>query len=121
MKLLDPATEKIADDSMSVLRSYNLAGSYGLFRRMTGVNGRGELSMYGSDDGHTWKIYEFYHKPTKTDKIPTFIAPHQPRLDWQMWFSALSNSPTNRDAYLQMMIFRLLHGSESVQALLGTR
>lgn len=85
---------------------------------MTGVDGRYELVLYGSDDNEKWKVYEFKHKPTKSDKMPTFVAPHQPRLDWQLWFSALSKKAGGvRDLYLQMLLYRILTGSESVKAL----
>ena len=105
---------KIAESSQTVLRSYNLASSYGLFRRMTGVEGRDELVIYGSDDNKDWKLYEFYHKPTRSDKMPTFIAPHQPRLDWQLWFSALNHGMTARDTYLSILLYRLFSNSRSV-------
>jgi hypothetical protein len=118
MKIFDSWLHKAGDDYMSILRSYNLASNYGLFRRMTGTEGREELFIYGSFDRHEWKLYEFRHKPTRTNKMPTQIAPHQPRLDWQMWFSALNKSPSTRDIYLNMLVFRLLSNSKSVLELL---
>lgn len=56
--------------------------------RMTGVGGRPELIFEGSDDLQKWTEYEFYYKPGKLDEISPFIVPHQPRLDWQLWFAA---------------------------------
>jgi hypothetical protein len=47
---------------------------------------RQELRIFGSYDGHTWEPYEFRYKPDVLDKAPEFIVPHQPRLDWMMWF-----------------------------------
>jgi hypothetical protein len=85
---------------------------------MTGVNGRYELLVYGSDDGEEWKVYEFMHKPTKLKSMPSFIAPHQPRLDWQMWFSALSPNLAPNNTYLYSFLFRILNGSKSVLSLL---
>jgi hypothetical protein len=55
---------------------------------MTGVGGRPELIFEGSDDLQKWTEYEFYYKPGKLDEISPFIVPHQPRLDWQLWFAA---------------------------------
>ena len=43
------------------------------------------------------------------------VAPHQPRLDWQMWFAALRPPPTWFVAFLA----RLLEGSPDVLKLLG--
>lgn len=72
---------------------FHLSNSYGLFRRMTGVGGRPELIFQGSNDGKTWLDYEFHYKPGNTSSIPGFIMPHQPRLDWQLWFAALTDKP----------------------------
>jgi len=61
--------------------------TYGLFAVMT--TSRPEIIVEGSDDGLTWKTYEFKWKPGDLARRPGFAAPHQPRLDWQMWFAAL--------------------------------
>jgi hypothetical protein len=42
--------------------------------------------------------------------------PHQPRLDWQMWFAALGGARDN--PWIIMLTWRLLEGSPSVLALL---
>ena len=47
---------------------------------------RQELRIFGSYDGQTWQPYAFYYKPDAPDRAPQFIVPHQPRLDWMMWF-----------------------------------
>jgi predicted DCC family thiol-disulfide oxidoreductase YuxK len=72
------------------LRSVN---RYGLFAVMT--TRRPEIVVEGSDDGRTWKEYEFRWKPGDVRRRPGFVAPHQPRLDWQMWFAALGSLEEN--------------------------
>jgi hypothetical protein len=47
---------------------------------------RQELRIFGSYDGRTWQAYELRYKPEALDRAPPFIVPHQPRLDWMMWF-----------------------------------
>jgi Lipase maturation factor len=47
---------------------------------------REELQIEGTADGTTWKTYEFRYKPGALDVAPRWVAPHQPRLDWMMWF-----------------------------------
>ena len=47
---------------------------------------RQELKIFGSTDGRTWQAYAFRYKPDAPDRAPQFIVPHQPRLDWMMWF-----------------------------------
>ena len=76
-------------------RAYQLAepfrtvNGYGLFAIMT--KERPEIQVEGSRDGIDWKAYEFRYKPGDPSRRPGFVAPHQPRLDWQMWFAALSD------------------------------
>jgi hypothetical protein len=77
---------------------------------------RPEIVLQGSDDGKTWHTYEFAYKPTDVHVNPSFVAPHQPRLDWQMWFAAL-------DSWQQPWFLRLVDGlhrhEPAVLALLG--
>lgn len=71
-------------EPMSGFRSIN---AYGLFQRMT--TERPEIEIEVSDDGLLWLPLHFKWKPGPLDRNPGQIAPHQPRLDWQMWFAAL--------------------------------
>jgi lipase maturation factor 1 len=87
---------------------------YGLFRVMT--RPRYELIVEGSNDGATWLPYEFKWKPGDVKRRPRFVAPHQPRLDWQMWFAALSEARQN--PWFVNFCVRLLQGSPEVLALL---
>ena len=66
---------------------FHLVNSYGLFRRMTET--RPEIIIEGSNDGKNWRAYQFIWKPGDLSRAPRVNAPHQPRLDWQMWFEAL--------------------------------
>lgn len=92
-----------------------LVGSYGLFAVMTTT--RPELIVEGSDDGETWRPYEFRWKPGDVARAPSFVAPHQPRLDWQMWFAALGTY--ERSPWMLSFLDRLLRGSADVSALLA--
>src|SRR5678815_5340818 len=80
--------------AMQGLAPFNLVSGYGLFAVMT--TERPEIIIQGSDDGRTWKNYEFRYKPGDLHRPPPFVAPHQPRLDWQMWFAALQGPPGPR-------------------------
>ena len=89
--------------------------SYGLFAVMTTT--RPEIIVEGSNDGKNWLAYEFKWKPGDLKKHPAFVAPHQPRLDWQMWFAALGSYREN--PWLVSFIERLLEGRQEVLELLG--
>jgi lipase maturation factor 1 len=89
--------------------------SYGLFRVMT--TSRSEIIVEGSDDGRTWRAYEFKYKPGDVTRRPGFVEPHQPRLDWQMWFAALSTYEAT--PWFESFLARLLEGSPDVLGLLA--
>ncbi|KAI1888010.1 hypothetical protein AGOR_G00180640 [Albula goreensis] len=91
---------------------YQLANSYGLFRRMTGVGGRPEVVIEGSMDRVTWTEIEFMYKPGNVSGPPPVVAPHQPRLDWQMWFAALR--PHMHSPWFTGLVHRLLLGKKDV-------
>lgn len=89
------------------------ANGYGLFRVMT--TERVEIVIEGSADGVTWLPYEFRYKPGDPLRRPGFVEPHQPRLDWQMWFAALSSY--DQTPWFQALLIRLLQGAPDVGAL----
>ncbi len=99
------------DGWLAPFRSFN---GYGLFAVMT--TDRREIIVEGSNDGVNWLPYEFKYKPGDVNRRPAFVAPHQPRLDWQMWFAALGNYQQN--PWFVNFCERLLQGSPEVLALL---
>ena len=106
-----PLVEPLAG-FIAPLRSVN---SYGLFAVMTTT--RPEIIVEGSDDGATWMAYEFEYKPGDLQRRPPWVAPHQPRLDWQMWFAALGQY--EGEPWFRNFCLRLLEGSPHVTRLLA--
>jgi lipase maturation factor 1 len=98
------------------LRPFVLVNSYGLFANMT--TRRPEIIVEGSHDGLEWIAYEFRWKPGNLRTPPPQVAPHQPRLDWQMWFAALGHYRAN--PWFIAFLNRLLEGSPDVLRLLKT-
>lgn len=97
----------------SVLDTYRIANAYHLFASMTLI--RREAVIEGSDDGQTWQEYEFRYKPGDVSRPPPFVAPHQPRVDFQLWFLLLGQrwgAP-----YFDRLLQRLLTAPESVAPL----
>ena len=74
---------------LRVVAPLQLVNSYGLFAVMT--THRDELVVEGSADGVEWQELPFKFKPQRLDAAPRWAAPFQPRLDWQMWFAALTS------------------------------
>jgi len=107
--LFSPAV--VVHQWLSSCRSFN---SYGLFAVMTTT--RPEIIIEGSRDGINWVPYEFKYKPGDVRRRPGFVAPHQPRLDWQMWFAALGT--WRQHPWVLSLATRLAHDSPEVLALL---
>src|SRR5437867_4344434 len=95
------------------LEPFRIVNGYGLFRVMT--KERGEIVIEGSADGIDWLPYEFKWKPGDVMRAPGWCAPHQPRLDWQMWFAALG-SPREKLWFYNLEIC-LLEGKTDVTRL----
>jgi lipase maturation factor 1 len=93
---------------------FHVANRYGLFAVMTTT--RPEIIVEGSEDGQDWRPYEFKYKPGDLRRAPPWVAPHQPRLDWQMWFAALGGDDT--EPWFRRFLDRLLEGSSDVLQLL---
>jgi hypothetical protein len=94
---------------------FRSVNTYGLFAVMTTT--RPEIIVEGSDDGIEWKAYEFAYKAGDLRRRPPWVAPHQPRLDWQMWFAALGG--WDDEPWFQSFCQRLLEGSPDVLRLLA--
>jgi len=95
---------------------FETINAYGAFANMTKT--RPEIIVEGSDDGVTWLAYDFYWKPGRLDVRPKWVAPLQPRLDWQMWFAALGSC--GNDEFLFSLQRHLMLGTPEVLALLPT-
>ena len=96
------------------LSPFRLVSGYGLFARMTTT--RPEIVAEGSNDRVTWLPYEFRWKPGDLSRRPGFVQPHMPRLDWQMWFAALSDP--GGPPWFRNFLAQLLQGAPDVLALL---
>jgi len=97
------------------LQPFYIANGYGLFRVMT--KERPEIQVEGSADGIDWIAYEFRWKPGDVNRAPRWCAPHQPRLDWQMWFAALGGP--RQEQWFGNFVVRLLENDPSVTRLLA--
>ena len=118
------------------LQPYGFANGYGLFRRMTGVGSspgknsvgwaglppsiveRPEVVLeYQQREEGEWKELEFRWKPRSSKLLPKQMAPHQPRLDWQMWFAALGGIQSN--PWLINLVKKILGRCEPVLNLIS--
>jgi predicted DCC family thiol-disulfide oxidoreductase YuxK len=92
----------------------HIVSGYGLFAVMT--TQRDEIVIQGSNDGVEWREYEFRYKPGDLARRPRWNIPHQPRLDWQMWFAALDDP--QRLPWFPHFLAAVLTNEPAVMALL---
>ena len=104
-------------------RSFNrfdLVNTYGAFGSVG--RERDEIIFEGTQDSiitgdTTWKEYEFIAKPGNPNRRPPFVAPYQPRIDWQIWFAAMA-SPAEYPWTLHF-VWKLLHNDPGTLSLLA--
>jgi hypothetical protein len=97
----------------------HIVNTYGAFGSITRT--RYEIVIEGTDEAAItpqtkWREYEFKGKPGDPSKRPPQVAPYHLRLDWLMWFEAMS--PTPHSGWFRSLILRLLEGDPSVASLL---
>jgi len=109
----------------TAIAPFDLVNGYGLFAVMTTT--RPEIVLEGRRRGGLWREYVFRDQPGPLGRPPPQVTPHMPRLDWQMWFAALTaeralsvGAPLSAryDPWLLAFVSRLLAGSAPVTALL---
>jgi hypothetical protein len=99
---------------------FHLVGTYGAFGSVTRI--REEVVIEGTDDptpteATDWREYQFKAKPGDVRRRPPQVAPYHLRLDWLMWFAALS--PARAEPWLGDLVDRLLEGDPATLRLLG--
>ena len=124
---------------LRTIERQSFSSGYGLFRRMTGVGtlpanvdgpsgwagvdpsvvARPEIILEAQtdDSNEQWRELSFRWKPGPVDAMPLQVAPHQPRLDWRMWFAALGS--VGHNPWLVSFIDKLLHGCPAVVDLIN--
>ena len=108
---------QLMNSSYDPLDLVNTYGAFGTVGRE-----RDEIIFEGTNDavitGDTkWKEYEFKAKPGDPNRPPPFIAPYQPRIDWQIWFAAMS-SPSEYPWTLHF-VWKLLHNDPATLSLIA--
>jgi len=98
---------------------YHLVNSYGAFGGIG--RSRREVVIEGTDDAEitaetVWKEYEFKGKPGSVGRLPRQWAPYHLRLDWLMWFAALS--PAYAQPWFDAFLERLLRNDRPTLRLL---
>jgi hypothetical protein len=90
-----------------------LVNTYHLFASITRERVEPQFEV---DSGSGWRPLHLRHKPGDPHRRPDFVAPHQPRVDFQLWFHGLSFRQ-GRPLYVTMLLERLCSDPAAVAPL----
>ncbi len=96
-----------------LINTYGAFGTVGRTRREVVIEGTDEPKL---TDQTVWKEYEFKGKPGSVRRVPPQWAPYHLRLDWLMWFAAIS--PHYAYPWLRPFMVRLLQNDGATLRLL---
>jgi hypothetical protein len=101
-------------DPLYLVNTYGAFGSIGRERYEIVIEGTAD------DDPSTatWLPYEFRCKPGNVARRPCIVAPYQYRIDWQMWFAAMSDY--RHHPWIVHFVYKLLSGDSGTLSLLAT-
>ncbi len=116
LNMLSP--NQVMNTSYTPLQIVNTYGAFGSITRT-----RDEIVIEGTDDEAAgpqskWRAYEFKGKPGDLRHRPPQVAPYHLRLDWLMWFAAMS-SPSQHPWFSALLV-KLLQGDAATLGLLRT-
>nr|ACS83700.1 lipase maturation factor 1 [uncultured bacterium AOCefta2] len=101
-------------DRLNLVNTYGAFGSVGRVRHEIVFEGTAEAEITSSTK---WVEYDFRAKPGDVDRRPVVVAPYQPRLDWAIWFAAMSIP--ERYPWSLHLVWKLLHNDEGALSLLA--
>lgn len=93
---------------------FRVANGYGLFAVMT--RDRPIVIFEGSEDGETWREYDYRWQSGDPARAPAMCMPHMPRLDWMIWFAGLRGEP---EGWITQTELGLLEARPGVLSLFG--
>ena len=98
---------------------FELVNTYGAFGSIG--RERDEIVLQGTYDADPssarWIEYEFECKPGDINRRPCVVSPYHHRLDWQMWFAAMSTA--ENEPWLFHLVDKLLRGDPGVLSLMA--
>ncbi|TQJ91585.1 lipase maturation factor family protein [Streptomyces sp. SLBN-31] len=100
-------------DPLHLVNTYGAFGSVSRVRYEVVIEGTADAAPREDSD---WREYEFKGKPGDPRRWPRQFAPYHLRLDWLMWFAALS--PAYADPWFGGLVERLLENDRDTLRLL---
>ena len=101
-----------AFEPLMLVNSYGAFGSVGRERRELVIEGTRDLEP---TPRARWLAYELPFKPGDPKRALPIVAPLSPRLDWQLWFAAMSSAED--EPWLINLVWKLLHADSGLRRL----
>jgi hypothetical protein len=101
-------------DRLALVNTYGAFGSVGRLRPEIVFEGTRDVAPSEESE---WRVYEFPCKPGDVMRRPCVCAPYQYRLDWQIWFAAMSTP--EQYPWTLHLVWKLLHGDRGALSLLA--
>jgi hypothetical protein len=101
----------------SAFAPFRVINTYHLFGSIT--RDRIEPTFETEERGH-WTEHDLRYKPGDPKRAPPFVAPHQPRVDFQLWFYGLS-AERGVPTYVAVLLLRLCTDPAAVAPLFVDR
>ncbi len=116
-----PVLVNLASSSQQMNASFaplHIVNTYGAFGTVSRL--RHEVVLQGTralaiTDETRWEDYELPCKPGDVTRRPCIVSPYHYRLDWQMWFAAMSTY--EEEPWMAVLVDKLLRGDKTVQPL----
>ncbi len=99
------APTRAALSEWRVWRDFRVVNSYHLFAGMT--QERDVVEVQGLAADGRWVPYRWRWAPGEAREAPRIVAPHHPRIDFQVWFLTLGNRNLMREAWFARLLERL--------------
>lgn len=114
-RYLHQAVPEPLETMRQVLARTRAVNHYGLFARMTRTRPLPALEARWGDGA--WTELTWRWQTSDPLARPGVVAPHMPRLDWQLWFAGLGSCEKN--PWADSLLHRLVQGSAPVTGLVG--
>jgi hypothetical protein len=110
----------LASPILDLNQRLRLVNTYHLFQAITRERIEPEFQTLApgraAADDDAWTAHDLRHKPGDPHRAPDFVAPHQPRVDFQLWFYGL-RFQYRQPVYVTTLVERLCEDPAAVQPL----
>lgn len=97
-------------------QTFRVVNAYHLFAAVTRERIEPEIQIQSLADG-AFTPFHLHYKPGEPLQRPVFVAPHQPRVDFLLWFYGLGYQGRRQPAYVAELLARLCEEPAAVAPL----